>query len=669
MVPFERNPRYVDRDAVDSVRTMLFSNNETQNIAICGLGGVGKTQIAMELAHQTREQYPDCSVFWVPAMSPDSIHQAYEEVAGHLGIGAPEKEDVDITQLVNNHLSQASTGRWLLIFDNADDLETWDPDLNQSPTPVIPKKSLPRHHSGAIFFTTRSHKVARYLGVQQIIEIPEMDHKSATQVLNNSLVDKTLLHDKDGTAKLLQHLTYLPLAIIQAAAYINQNSMSIASYISLLDGQEQHAVELLSEEFEDEGRYQSIKNPVATTWLTSFWQIQKLSRHAYHCLCFMACIDYRDIPVYLLPHNGQVEHQKSLGLLQSYCFIRLRPDNKSLDLHRLVHLACRIYLRPTPDSTLLIQWESWTLAHMLGKFPIDPEADRPKNKAYAPHALKLLETTPEDNNLDARMRLASRVGCALQSDGRLKAAEKWYLHALKCGQMHVGSEDPFTLSCAGNLAALYSDQTRFKEARDLLTQTLQTKIRVLGIDSWPSLCTIEALGAVYSTLGGNFNIAEWLATLAYRGYLKYMGPESIEAIRVIGRMVQIYLSQGRIANATELCALWLEMAQRTLGPNDPRAIAAETGLSAIYASQGSFKDAEIIARRALERYEMVLGPENPLTIRTMYSLAIILSDQGRDTEAISIMTDCAELSAKVIGPHCNDTKNALKCIENLRYKK
>lgn len=668
MVPFERNPRYVDRNVVDLVKGMLFSDRDAQRIAIYGLGGVGKTQIALELVHQTREQYPDCSVFWIPAMSPDSIHQAYLEIASQLGISAPEREDVDMTQLVNDHLNQPHNGRWLLIFDNADDLETWDPDLNESSTSVIPKKSLPQHHLGAIFFTTRSHKVARYLGIQQIIEIPEMDLKSATRVLENSLVDKSLLRDKDGTTKLLQHLTYLPLAIIQAAAYMNQNSMSIASYISLLDGQEQYAVELLSEEFEDVGRYQSIKNPVATTWLTSFGQIRKLSTHASDYLCFMACIDYRDIPISLLPQYDEIEHQKALGLLQSYCFIRLRPDHKSLDLHRLVHLATRITLRPRPDSAAFFHWEPWSLVHLANRFPTQTWNHNSTCRAYLPHALKLLEATPDDENLDSQMRLASRVAYTLQHNGRFKEAQKWQLKALKCAKMHVGSEDPFTLSCVGGLAALYCGQSRFEEARDIMTQNLQVQIKVLGVDSIDFAYATEALGAVHRSLGDT-NVAEWLITLSFRAFLKFAGPESPETIRVVGRMNDVYLAQGRFSNATVLCALWLEMANKALGPDNQQTIAAEISLSAIYASQGLLRDAERIRREALERNRAVLGPDNPNTIGIMSGLAHILSDQGRDTEAISMMTNCAELSAKVIGPHSKDTKLALKFIEYTRDQK
>jgi hypothetical protein len=96
-------------------------------------------------------------------------------------------------------------------------------------------------------------------------------------------------------------LTYLPLAIVQAAAYINENRITLADDLSLLADQEEEVIDLLSEEFEDDGRYHNVKNPVATTWLISFEQIRYRDPLAADYLSFMVCIDPKDIPQSLLP--------------------------------------------------------------------------------------------------------------------------------------------------------------------------------------------------------------------------------------------------------------------------------------------------------------------------------------------------------------------------------
>jgi hypothetical protein len=107
----------------------------------------------------------------------------------------------------------------------------------------------PRGQHGCIVFTTRDRKTAVKLAHNNIVDVPEMDEGVATQLLQKCLIDLNLVHNIPDTKALLQELTYLPLAIIQAAAYINENRIAFSGYLSLLEGQEEDVIDLLSEEF------------------------------------------------------------------------------------------------------------------------------------------------------------------------------------------------------------------------------------------------------------------------------------------------------------------------------------------------------------------------------------------------------------------------------------
>ena len=154
---------------------------------------------------------------------------------------------------------------------------------------------------------------------------------------------------------LLQWLTYLPLAIVQASMYINQNTYDLKTYLSLLNEQEENAVKLLSYDFEDHGRQDSNgKNPIATTWLISFAQIRERDALTANYLSFMACVDTKDIPQSLLPPGpSQKTKTDALGTLQGYSFIAVRFADAAINIHRLVHLATRNWLR---KEGLLPSW-------------------------------------------------------------------------------------------------------------------------------------------------------------------------------------------------------------------------------------------------------------------------------------------------------------------------
>jgi hypothetical protein len=214
------------------------------------------------------------------------------DIGQQLGILPSEEEQANAKKLAQRHLSQQSTAQWLFIVDNVDDMDMWN-EL---------KAYLPKSRRGCVICTTRSRKVAvKITAASNVIEVPEMDEEIAMQLLGKSLVHQELLASRQDALKLLEQLTCLPLAIVQAAAYINENGIVLSEYLLLLEEQEQDVVELLSEEFEDDGRYENIKNPIATTWLISFEHILQIDPLAAECLSFMACVDPKDILQSLLP--------------------------------------------------------------------------------------------------------------------------------------------------------------------------------------------------------------------------------------------------------------------------------------------------------------------------------------------------------------------------------
>jgi hypothetical protein len=124
---------------------------------------------------------------------------------------------------------------------------------------------LPSSRYSSIIFTTRTQQAAIKQAGSNIINVPEMDQVEAKEVLKKSLIQTHVLKEDEATVKLLDLLSYLPLAIVQAAAFINANEISISSYIALYESGEDEVIALLSKDFEDRGRYNDAKNPIATT--------------------------------------------------------------------------------------------------------------------------------------------------------------------------------------------------------------------------------------------------------------------------------------------------------------------------------------------------------------------------------------------------------------------
>src|SRR6202035_1877337 len=148
-------------------------------LAITGLGGMGKTQIALELAYRVKDDHPTFSVFWVPATTAGNFEQAYLGIGRLLGIPGITDEKADVKVLVKQHLSQERTGKWLLVVDNADDIDIWFGKENSSKSTRL-IEFLPKSGQGVILFTTRNRKAAVKMAQRNVIEISEMGKQTAT---------------------------------------------------------------------------------------------------------------------------------------------------------------------------------------------------------------------------------------------------------------------------------------------------------------------------------------------------------------------------------------------------------------------------------------------------------------------------------------------------------
>jgi tetratricopeptide (TPR) repeat protein len=654
-VPFTRNQQFVGRDsALNRLESALFTEHQPAKFAISGLGGIGKTQIALELAYRVKDTYKDCSVFWVPATNVESLQQAFEDIGRQLRVPGLEDEHANTKKLVKKHLSQPSAGRWLLILDNVDEVHMWDAEL---------KAYLPKSQQGCVICTTRNRKVAvKIAAAPNIIEVPKMDEETAMQLLATSLIRPELLASRQGALKLLEQLTFLPLAIVQAAAYINENGNTLSEYLSLLEEQEQDVVELLSEDFEDDRRYEDIKNPVATTWLISFQHIQRSSPLAAEYLSFMSCVDPKDIPQSLLPPaQSRKKETDALGMLDAYSFVSRRAVDQALDMHRLVHLATRNWLRKEGQ---LAEWAAKAMQRLEEVFPENEHKNRRTWRLYLAHALYVLAQDSLEEEGKERAELIWRVAGCLYSDGRYKEAEPWCLQAMKTSKRALGEEYPNTLNTLGsmnNLAETYRNQGQWKEAEELQVQVMETSKRVLGDEHPNTLISMNNLAETYRNQG-QWKEAEELQVQAMKTRKTVFGDKHPDTLTSMANLAETYRNQGRWREAEELFVQVIETSKRELSDEHPNTLTSMNNLAETYRNQGRWKEAEELFVQVIETRKTVLGDEHPNTLTSMGNLALTYTKQGRCKEAEELHVQVMKTRKIVLG---NKHPNTLTSMANL----
>ncbi|KAK5625679.1 hypothetical protein RRF57_001395 [Xylaria bambusicola] len=499
-IPFFKNKRFTGRASVlDTLKEKLFTEEEEfQTLAIFGLGGVGKTQVALQLAYWVKDNKPEYSVFWVPALGHASFEQAYTEIARQLDIQIKTekglkmtKAEEDMKEAVRRYFESNMAGKWLLIVDNADDT-----DVVLGPSGKLGGiiDYLPKSDHGLTVFTTRSRGVALAVAENNMVELHKMSAEEASEFFEKAIFDKQLAQDKTKTAELVQELMYLPLAIAQAIAYLNQNQTPIQKYLALLQNTKQDMVSLMSREFHDNTRYRESRNAVATTWLVSFDQIYRTNRYAAQLLSFISCIEWKAIPQSILPKTlVQEEMENAIGVLCGYAFLTRRDEEDMFDMHRLVHVATRVWVQ---NEKLERQTEAGAIQHLASIFPRSDKKNRLLWREYLPHAQHALNVNQEYQDAE-RFELLYRIGDCLFEDRRYKEAILALEETYQWRKQQFSEEDEYLLMTEALLASAYLDDQQIKKATAMLEHVVAMCKKTLADDNHKWLVFEHELGRAY----------------------------------------------------------------------------------------------------------------------------------------------------------------------------
>jgi len=489
-------------------------------------------------------------------------------------------------------MSQETAGRWLLIVDNADDhnmLYTRVEESDESVSSPALLDYLPFSRKGSILFTTRNHEAAVKQAETNVVTIEDMTESESLELLKTSLIiEKGKAVIESDAKNLVRRLEYLPLAIKQAAAFINQKRITISDYVEICESSDNAFIELLSKEFEDQGRYKTVKNPIASTWWISFRQIYKDNRIAAKYLNIMSCLAQRAIPRSILPQSSKLNELQAIGTLKGYAFITELQQGSSYDIHRLVQIAVRTWLK---EEGKLQQWSGEALKQVSTIFPRFEHGKKNECIAYLPHAQYILDFQDIPGDFQESLRiLLSKVGVFSYYTGNYIEAKNSFQQALEVTKQAFGDGHPDTLTIMNNLAFLYTCQGKYAEAETLQQQTLELRKQVLG-DGHPN------------TLDSMNNLAI------------------------------LYKQQGKYAEGETLQQQTLELKKQILGDNHPSTLTSMNNLAILYTYQGKYAEAEMLQQQTIELKKQVLGNNHPDTLTSINNLVIIIRQQGKHAEA------------------------------------
>ncbi|KAF2184996.1 TPR-like protein [Zopfia rhizophila CBS 207.26] len=511
---------------------------------------------------------------------------------------------------------------------------------------------LPNSYTGSIVFTTRTRKAAISLAKNNIIQVNKMSRDNVMEVLRKTLLQTDLLSDESTVTRFLDILDYLPLAIIQAVSYINKNNISIAEYIELCESSEEDIIEVLSEDFEDEGRYKDMKNPVVATWLISFIQICWQDKLAGEYLSFMACLVRQNIPRSLLPVAPSKKRAIDvIGTLTAYSFITKHKSDDLFDMHRLVHMAMRNWLKQEN------KWRSWNqkaLQQMNVIFPWPRHENRAVWMKYLPHAQTIITSIDLLGGVELPSTLLYNLAECSRITGNYSKAEQLFRQTLQLLENVLGKEHPDTLMSMTGLAISLRQQGKFAEAEAMDRQTLQLKEKVLGKEHPDTLMGMTGLASSLRQQG-KFAEAEAMDRQALQLKEKVLGKEHPNTLMDMTGLASSLRQQGKFAEAEAMDRQALQLKEKVLGKKHPNTLMSMNNVAVSLQQQGKFAEAEAMDRQTLQLKKKVLGKEHPDTLMSMNNVAVSLRQQGKFAEAEAMDRQTLQFREKMLGKEHPDT--------------
>jgi tetratricopeptide (TPR) repeat protein len=633
-VPFPRNLMFSGREEILHELHLLLGSQQNVSCqkpcALYGLGGIGKTQVALEYAYRYALEY--AAIFWIEAETVQTIIASFQRIAEILGL--PEQRESDQQQIVTAVQRWLNTHKeWLLIWDNLEQIE-------------LLHRFLPPAQQGAILITTQKPSLGILV---HCLELSPMKKEEGVLLLlrrakapnlgtNNEDVNQLKLcspTEYKVVEILVKAMHGLPLALDQAGAYIEETRCSVADYVQHY---EQQRLTCLGWRGTSDGSH---PHSVVATVMLAKQRIEAISPEAVELLQVCAFLYPDSIAIDMFtkgtPELGltlqaigadRFQLDLAIAALRHFSLVQRHLEKQILTMHRLV----QVVIRETMSAEEQVQWQQRVIRHLNMLFPEiiteDPEIWE-KCEKLLPHVLTcvmIILDTGEDLVL---ANLLHKTATYLRERGQYNQVQPLYQRALRIYEQGLEPQHFQIIHLLRDMATFYRLQGKYEQAEPLYQEVLSSWEQTLGPQHPDLPMPLNGLAATYYEQG-KYEQAEPLYRRSLQIWEQALGPVNPDLAIPLNGLAVIYYEQGKYEQAEALYRRALHIYEQTLGPMHPNKARPLTGLAALYWEQGKYEQAELLYQRALQIWEQAVGSEysDPIT-----GLAALYKQRGKHEQA------------------------------------
>jgi tetratricopeptide (TPR) repeat protein len=573
--------------------------------AIEGLGGIGKTRLAIEFGWWVWENKKCQAVFFVSAETPERLRASLASLAAEKMLGVPgQKEDEQIASVTKWLMGNS---RWLMILDNA--------DTEDAANEV--ESFLPSLANGSVIITSRYR---RWSGAVRPQQLGVLESQQAKQFL----LERTAAHrietdsDEEEAEKLAKELGYLPLALEQTAAYIANNKCSLAEYIEEWENERQQVLKWYDK------RQMQYDVSVAVTWQRTFDQLKPSARILLRLAAFLAP---EMIPTAMFQEGIEVlnkaaelqckemkvkkvkfKFKEALSELAAYSMIT--RQQKGFTVHRIVQEVIRSRISEADQQS----WLEIALKIVNNFAPTESDDVRtwPIWDVLRPHAELISRTADLAKITEPTSRLMNVLGSYLYIKGLYHKAEQWMRRSLKIDEASFGADHPKVAILLNNLAQLLKATNRLDKAEPLMRRALKIDEASFDTDHPKVAIRLNNLAQLLQDTN-RLDKAEPLMRRALKIDESSLGPDHPTVAIRLNNLAQLLEATNRLDKAEPLMRRALKIDESSFGPDHPNVAIDLNNLASLFVATNRLDKAEPLMRRALKIFEDSLGRDHPNT--------------------------------------------------------
>ena len=629
LMPYPRNPFFTGREELlTSLHARLGSAERgalTPSCALQGLGGIGKTQIAIEYAYRHALEYS--AIFWTSAESPEHVLNSFLAIAESVQL--PECREADqqrVVAAVQRWLSFHS--QWLLIWDNLEDLE------------LLPR-FLPSAQRGRVLITTRAQALG---SLAEGIEVPPLSAEEAlrflmrrAKVLKTAPTHEHLAHvarraprEYAAAKELVQLLDGLPLALDQAGAYVEETSCSLSDFVQRY---RQHPSRLRARRGAPGGDH---PDSVTTTFLLAEQRLEAEQPEASALLRVCAFFHAEAIPEELFDGGAlwlgseteegtsdAYQLDQAIAALRRLSLMQRQTQTRTLTMHRLVQAVVQDHMSELERAA----FQQRALRVLSCCFPEVSHGTWNQCERLLPHVLTCAAALSDQAGGQILAEVLRKAADYLRRRGQYQLAQPLYQRALCFWEKVAGSEHPEYPAVLSGLARLSYEQGHYELAESLYQRALRLREHAIGFEHPDLAFLLNDLALLYREQG-KYELAEPLYQRALRCREHALGPEHPDLAHSLNGLALIYFEQGEYELAEPLYLRVLRI--REQARDSEHALASPLiNLALLYIELGKYDVAEPLYQRALRIREHALGPEHPHVAHPLDGLALVYFEQGK----------------------------------------